>query len=105
LVACPYGGYIPLDPKHALSAKMTAVVRDNRFDRNGHYGVSVDSAFALHCDKRPDSFPFTGEFSGNELRNPNKEVRCERERIVECGFRRLNLGDRSRGQRVRRWDE
>ena len=67
LVAAPFGGYTPLDPKEGLSAKMTATVGNNRFNHNGHYGISVDAAFALLTDKRPDSFSFAGVFQGNEL--------------------------------------
>lgn len=67
LVCAPLVSYVSYDPKQGLQGHLVATLRDNSINGNGHYGVSVDSAFILRSNKRPDAFSFAGTFQGNQL--------------------------------------
>jgi hypothetical protein len=67
LVCAPLANYLSYDPKQGIQANLVATLRNNSINGNGHYGVSVDSAFTLRSDKRPDALSFRGTFQGNQL--------------------------------------
>jgi hypothetical protein len=67
LVCAPLANYLSYDPKHGIQGDLVATLRNNSINGNGHYGVSVDSAFVLRSNKRPDALSFAGTFEGNQL--------------------------------------
>jgi hypothetical protein len=58
---------LPLDSKQGLRGVLVATVSGNKVNDNGRFGISVDAAFALRFNKRPDSFSFSGSFQGNQV--------------------------------------
>ena len=61
------GGAVRYPSKEAAHGVIIATVADNSANSNGLYGITMDSAFALRVDKRPDSCSFSGTFHGNQV--------------------------------------